>query len=102
MSLPRLRAQLVGGRAFARLLRGALRHEIEVVPLVAPPLTSGQHLLEIEIEGDVVTLLADPVGIASDEGVPLHVRPVTRPQMAVLLALIERLDDAPSQTVPPE
>ncbi|MDB4934654.1 MAG: Serine/threonine protein kinase PrkC, regulator of stationary phase [Labilithrix sp.] len=66
-----------------------------------PPETSGQHLLEVDVAGEgVVTLLADPVGAATEEGQPLHVRPVTRPQMASLLAMIERLDE-PSNTQPP-
>lgn len=101
VSLPRLHARLEGGPAFARVLRGALRHEVEVVPLSSLPLSSGQHLLEINIDGEVITLLADPAGTPSEAGVPLHVRPVTRPQMASLLALIERLD-APSSSIPPD
>ena len=74
---------------------------MEVVPLSSLPVSSGQHLLEIDIEGEVITLLADPAGTPSDAGVPLHVRPVTRPQMASLLALIERLD-VPSSSMPPD
>jgi serine/threonine-protein kinase len=102
MALPRLRADLRDTRIVARVLRGALRHEVAVVPLQEMPQTSGQHLLEIEVPGEgLVTLLADPVGAASGDGVPLHVRPVTRPQMASLFALVEKLDDEPSKTVPP-
>ncbi len=101
MSLPRLRADAADDRAVARILRGALRHEVEFVRLVAPPSSSGQHLLEVDVAGDgLVTLLADPVGEATADGHPLHVRPVTRPQMAALLAMIERLDE-PSHTQPP-
>ena len=101
MSLPRLRADVGDGRAVARILRGALRHEVEVVRLAEPPDASGQHLLEVEVAGEgVITLLAELAGAATDEGHPLHVRPVTRPQMASLLALIERLDE-PSKTQPP-
>ena len=37
------------------------------------------------VKGSVM-LLADPVGEETPEGHPLHVRPVTRPQMASLLA----------------
>ena len=66
-----------------------------------PPSSSGQHLLEVDVAGEgLVTLLADPVGEATDAGHPLHVRPVTRPQMASLLAMIERLDE-PSHSQPP-
>ncbi len=101
MSLPRLRADVGDGRAVARILRGALRHEVEVVRLTVPPDSSGQHLLEVEVAGEgVITLLAELAGAATAEGHPLHVRPVTRPQMASLLALIERLDE-PSKTQPP-
>ena len=71
-----------------------------MVPLSSPPVSLGRHLLEIDIEGELITLLADPAGTPSAAGVPLHVRPVTRPQMATLLALIERLD-APSSSLPP-
>jgi serine/threonine-protein kinase len=102
MSLPRLRADAADDRAVAKILRGALRHEVEVVRLTEPPTSSGQHLLEVEVAGEgLVTLLADPVGEPTDEGHPLHVRPVTRPQMASLLAMIERLDEQPSHTQPP-
>jgi serine/threonine-protein kinase len=101
MTLPRLRADAPDVRAVAKILRGALRHEVEIVRLSAPPATSGQHLLEVDVAGEgVVTLLADPVGVATAEGQPLHVRPVTRPQMASLLAMIERLVE-PSTTLPP-
>ncbi len=74
---------------------------MEVVPLASLPVSCGQHLLEIDIEGEIITLLADPAGAPSEAGVPLHVRPVTRPQMASLLALIERLD-VPSSSIPPD
>jgi eukaryotic-like serine/threonine-protein kinase len=106
MALPRLRADLPDGRDVARVLRGALRHEVEFVPLSWPPVSAGQHLLEVEVPGTdaaPVVLLADPVGEATDEGHLLHVRPVTREQMATLLDLVERLDDAPpADSVPPE
>jgi serine/threonine-protein kinase len=101
MTLPRLRAEPGDDRAVARILRGALRHEVEYVPLAWPPTSGGQHLLEVEVAGEgLVTLLADPAGLATADGHPLHVRPVTRPQMAALLAMVERLDE-PSRTVPP-
>jgi len=101
MSLPRLRADAGDDRAIARILRSALRHEVERVRLTAPPEAAGQHLLEVEVAGEgVITLLAEPAGAATAEGHPLHVKPVTRPQMASLLALIERLDE-PSKTAPP-
>ena len=68
-----------------------------------PPSSSGQHLLELDVAGEgLVTLLADPVGEATDEGQPLHVRPVTRPQMASLFAMIERLDEPSSSQPPPQ
>ena len=101
MSLPRLRADAAEDRAVARILRGALRHEVEFVRLSEPPSSSGQHLLEVDVTGEgVVTLLADPMGERTDKGHPLHLRPVTRPQMASLLAMIERLDE-PSHSQPP-
>jgi tRNA A-37 threonylcarbamoyl transferase component Bud32 len=103
MSLPRLRADVHGGLEVARVLRAALRHQVQTVPLAASPTGSGQHLLEVEVPGEAspVTVLADPVGSASAEGFPLQLRPVTRPQMAVLLALVERLDVEPSNSEPP-
>jgi len=101
VSLPRLRAVAADARAVARVLRGALRHEVALVQLEAPPAAPGQHLLEVDVSGEgIVTLLADPAGKPSGAGHPLHLRPVTRPQMAALFAMIERLDD-PSTSVPP-
>ncbi|MBX3189502.1 MAG: serine/threonine protein kinase [Labilithrix sp.] len=74
---------------------------MEIVALEAAPAEAGQHLLELEIPGeDPILLLADPAGREEAGGFPLHVRPVTRPQMAAILALVERLDE-PSKTVPP-
>ena len=68
--------------------------------LVAPPMTNGQHLLELDVPGEgMVTLLAEPIEPA-DHGYLLRVLPLTRPQMAELLAVIERLDQ-PSFTEPP-
>ncbi len=102
MALPRLRAHLADGREIARVLRGALRHEVEVVRLESPPATAGQHLLEIDVpEGSPVVLLADPFGEPTSDGHPLRLRPVTREQMATLLHLVERLDDEPSKSIPP-
>jgi hypothetical protein len=103
MTLPRLHAELPDDRAIARVLRGALRHEVEVVPLASAPASAGQHLLEVSFPGSPssVVLLADPIGNVTDRGQPLHVRPVTRDQMASLLTLVERLDERPSTTAPP-
>jgi serine/threonine-protein kinase len=102
MALPRLRAELSDPRRVARLLRGALRHESAIVPLAAPPAIAGQHLLEIDVPGEgLVTILAECNAGETVEGWPLDVRPVTRPQMAALLAMIERLDHEPSNTEPP-
>jgi serine/threonine protein kinase len=73
------------------------------VPLSSPPNSAGQHLLEVEVPGTApVVLLADPVGEATVDGHLLHVRPVTREQMATLLDLVERLDDAPPDSSGPE
>jgi eukaryotic-like serine/threonine-protein kinase len=73
-----------------------------VVPLEEAPVVSGQHVLEIDLPGnEVVMLLADPTAPPTEEGQPLHVRPITRPQAAMLFDLIEHLDE-PSTTVPPE
>jgi serine/threonine-protein kinase len=102
MALPRLRADLSDPRRVARLLRGALRHESAIVPLAAPPAIAGQHLLEIDVPGEgLVTILAECAAGETVDGWPLDVRPVTRPQMAALLAMIERLDQEPSNTAPP-
>jgi eukaryotic-like serine/threonine-protein kinase len=88
-------------REIARVIRGALRLEIEIVLLVEPPQGPGQHLLEIDIPGgETITLLAEPAGPPRPDGYPLRVRPTTRVQMADLFALVERLDE-PSRTVPP-
>ena len=88
-------------REIGRVIRGALRLEIEIVLLVEPPSGPGQHLLEIDIPGgETITLLAEPAGPPRPDGYPLRVRPMTRIQMADLFALVERLDE-PSRTVPP-
>lgn len=73
-----------------------------MVPLESPPTMTSQHLLELDVPREgLVTLLAEPAGDAKDNLHPLAVRPVTRPQMAELFAMVERLDDEPSKTVPP-
>jgi eukaryotic-like serine/threonine-protein kinase len=101
VALPRLVLATQDTREIARVIRGALRLRTEIVNLVEPPLSSGQHLLEIEIPGvGHVSLLAEPAGSARPDGFPLSVRPVTRVQMAELFALVERLDE-PSRTDPP-
>jgi len=101
MTLPRLWAVTADHRVAARILRGALRHEVEIVPLASPPASGGQHLLVLEVAGEgTVTLLADPAGSVTAEGYPLLVRPMTRPQLALLFAMVERLDE-PSRTGPP-
>src|SRR5687768_13905283 len=88
-------------REIARVIRGALRLEIEIVLLVEPPQGPGQHLLEIDVPGgETITLLAEPAGPPRPDGYPLRVRPTTRVQMADLFSLVERLDE-PSRTVPP-
>lgn len=99
---PRLRAATHDATVIARILRGALRLEVERVPLVAPPHASGEYVLELDIPGEDerVDLLAEPVGGPTAEGWPLRMRPVSRVQMAELFSLVERLDD-PSSTVPP-
>jgi hypothetical protein len=69
-----------------------LLHQTAYVPLVEKPRIAGQHLLEIDIPGDEpITLLSDPAGPETAAGFPLAVRPVTRPQMAQLFSLIEKL-----------
>lgn len=101
MALPRLVLATQDLREIARVLRAALRLRTEVVDLVEPPQTTGQHLLEIEIPGGSrVSLLAEPTGSPRPEGWPMSVRPVTRVQMAELFALVERLDE-PSGSDPP-
>lgn len=101
MALPRLVLATDNTREIARVLRGALRLRTEIVALVEPPRTAGQHLLDIPIPGvGNVSLLAEPAGSARPGGQPLSLRPVTRVQMAELFALVERLDE-PSPTDPP-
>jgi eukaryotic-like serine/threonine-protein kinase len=88
-------------RDIARVLRGALRLRTEIVALVEPPRSPGQHVLDIDVpEVGQVALLAEISGVARPEGVPLSVRPVTRVQMAELFSILERIDE-PSNTEPP-
>lgn len=102
MSLPRLRCRLRNGRDIAAVLRQALLHQTAYVPLVEKPRIAGQHLLEIDIPGDEpITLLSDPAGPETAAGFPLAVRPVTRPQMAQLFSLIEKLDVPSIVDLPP-
>jgi eukaryotic-like serine/threonine-protein kinase len=101
VALPRLVLATQDLREIARVLRGALRLRTEIVDVVEPPVSTGQHLLDIEIPGvGKVSLLAEPTGSPRPEGWPMSVRPVTRVQMAELFALVERLDD-PSRSDPP-
>lgn len=100
MHLPRLRAWLSDDRAAARLLETAIRHEQRVVPLVAPPRQGGPHVLEVPHgQGQVVCVLAEPVGLGRPDGVPLDLRPLDPVQMPDLFALVERLDN-PSAVAP--
>lgn len=102
MGLPRLRADVSDVRSIAKILRAALRHEVATVPLASAPSITSQHLLELDVPREgLVTLLAEPSGEQRGEGFPLAIRPVTRPQMAELFAMVERLDDEPSKTAPP-
>ena len=102
MSLPRLRCKLTNGRDIASVLRTALLHQTAYVPLIERPRIAGQHLLEIDIPGDEpITLLSDPAGPETAAGFPLAVRPVTRPQMAQLFSLIEKLDVPSIVDLPP-
>ena len=64
------------------------------------PRVAGQYLLEVEVDGEILTLLADPAGPETAAGFPLAVRSVTRPQMAQLFGIVERLD-VPSVDLPP-
>jgi serine/threonine-protein kinase len=94
LSLPRIRARLADNQEIADVLRAALLHSETIVPLETAPLTSGQHLLEIDVPGDgIITVLADPAGHETDEGHLLSVKPITRPQMATIFAIVERLDE---------
>lgn len=72
------------------------------MPLFEKPRIAGQHLLEIAVpDQDPVTLLSEPAGPETASGFPLAVRPVTRPQMAQLFSLIERLDVPSIVDLPP-
>lgn len=102
MALPRLHASTEDATKIARILRGALRLQVEHVPLARAPQGPGDHILVLDLPGEDerVELLAEPSGAATAEGYALRVRPMSRVQMAELFALVERLDD-PSSTVPP-
>jgi eukaryotic-like serine/threonine-protein kinase len=100
MSLPRLRADLRDGPAIARVLNCAIRHESQIVPLKAPPTSGGQHVLEVDVPGEGLVMLLAEIGSARAEGQELGLRPLTRPQMADLFAIVERLA-APSMTERP-
>jgi serine/threonine-protein kinase len=85
---------LADNQEIADVLRAALLHSEHVVPLEAAPLTTGQHLLEIDVPDDgIITVLADPAGHETEEGHLLSVKPITRPQMATIFAIVERLDE---------
>jgi len=102
LSLPRLRANLRSDRDIAEVLKAAMLHRMAYVSLMQVPRIGGQHLLEIEVPGDgVLTLLAEPAGVETPIGFPLALRPVTRPQMAILYAIVERLDVSGSLDMPP-
>jgi tRNA A-37 threonylcarbamoyl transferase component Bud32 len=99
MHFPRLRAWLQDDRAAARLLETAVRHEQRVVRLLAPPIQGGLHVLEVPLStGQLVCILAEPVGIGRPDGVTLGLRPTDPVQTPELFALVERLDrgNAPS------
>ena len=82
------------------VLRSALLHQTAYVPLVQVPRVAGQHLLEVDVDGEILTLLADPAGPETAAGFPLAVRSVTRPQMAQIFGIVERLD-VPTVDLPP-
>ncbi len=93
MHAPRLRAWLQDDRAAARLLESAIRHEQRVVPLVAPPTQGGPHVLEVPLRnGQIVCVIAEPVGLGRPDGVPLDLRPTDAVQMPELFAMVEQLD----------
>ncbi len=99
MHFPRLRAWLQDDRAAARLLETAVRHEQLVVRLFAPPMQGGLHVLEVPLStGQIVCILAEPLGLGRPDGVPLGLRPTDPVQTPELFALVERLDrgNAPS------
>ncbi len=102
VGLPRLRAATEDATKIARIIRGALRLEVERVPLAAPPAAAGEHVLVLDLPGEDerIELLAELAGAPTSEGYALRVRPLSRVQMAELFALVERLDD-PSSSVPP-
>jgi len=100
MHFPRLRAWIQDDRAAARLLETAVRHEQRVVRLFAPPMQGGLHVLEVPLStGQIVCILAEPLGLGRPDGVPLSLRPTDPVQTPELFALVERLDrgNAPSR-----
>jgi serine/threonine-protein kinase len=89
-------------RDIAQVLKAAMLHRTTHVPLMQGPRTAGQHLLEVEVPGDdLLTLLAEPAGPETPAGFLLMLRPITRPQMAILYAVVERLDVSGAVDLPP-
>ena len=94
--LPKLTTSTSDPRAFARILRAALRNERIRVPLDRAP-SSGMHLLHVVLEGPTgraVWILAEP------DGAELRVKPRSDVQSAQLYALAQL--GGPTSELPPE
>jgi len=85
-------------RAFARILRAALKHDVVHVPLDIAPAGPAPHLLHVVLTGEqarAVWILAEPVA-----GDGLRVKPRSQTQAAQLFALAQL--GGPTSEMPPE
>jgi serine/threonine-protein kinase len=89
-SLPVLVSRLPDRRAFARLVRAALRHEVAQVELAYGPQRAETHTLDLRVAGQPpLVLLAEPAGAPRNGHFPLRLRPLHHAQAAQLYALLE-------------
>ena len=88
-SLPVLVTRLPNRKAFAQLLRAALRHEVAQVPLAETP-RNGTYTLDLRVTGSPsVLLIAESAGSPQNGHFPLRLRPLHSTQAAELYALLE-------------
>jgi serine/threonine-protein kinase len=95
--LPKLQTITFEPRAFARVLRSALKNEVVALPLEHAPAASGPHLLHVVLQAETkkaVWILAEPTGGG------LRLSPRSDVQAAQLYALAQL--GGPTSERPPE